>query len=471
MPRAKQQEKMLSLDKLLDGIEKANKNDAKAYTSGHLNHNHLFKPQVLDKQSFWKRENKHDHLQLSQKKTLHCATDGKVNGMKDSLAKITLKTSLLHGYKLEATSLPSLVIKHASPVTPINTPFASSFLESHTQEDVLDKVEFEDLAVSFQGEELDLPDLKPLNLEYSSIRTSRQDFDPLYHFEPIYFAGVTKTDQYKMFLQFSREILQKDDVTKIFSKNISAERHERELAKELLKISHVKPPHFARLQLFSKTLENICSGSFMFGNIVRQVKAAYDLYIEYLLDAQTSTQYEVLMSEINGMKKRAVKTQDVQESVQVLRKLEHQARIVLDVNEQIRNSLKLELSSAKDTKICNETPPSLPEMSRDDACNSKEINVFKTKRREILTICNEVQDLEEEISNHMTHAANAEATGQYIKDVQAETVRYQSSNEFLMRANKDLDSEIRRILTKQKLDLKTQNEIKGLIEFYTSAEE
>ncbi|XP_075056784.1 uncharacterized protein C6orf118 homolog [Mixophyes fleayi] len=476
MLKTKQQAKIVPLSQILDGIERANKGDSWDYTGGHLNHNHLFKPQGREEKVFWKSGIKPQNLHPNKDKEhiLSLKTDKKVKKMKDALTKFTLETSLVQeDTKTKSLYALSPVTKQTGPATPINTPFASLVLESQSEGTCVENLEHTHHKASSQMEELELPELKLLKFNCERNRTS-QGYTEKYQFVPAYFTGLTKYDQFNMFLQFDREILQKQYITKDFYKNASSEYYENNLAKKLLNIAHIIPPHLAHLEIFSETFRNICNDSSVFGNILRHIKSAYELYIEYLLDTQSSTQHEVLMSEIVGMKKRPMKTEDVDEAVQTVRKLEQKALIALELNDQLRNNLKTELTNtlSNDTDTNEELPLQSPnEESTKESYLANERETFVSKRSVVLATWLQVNTLEHEIRNNMTHAQNAEATKQYIKDVKTETVKLQSSNAFLQGANKDLDNEIKRLLIKQKLTLDKQEKIKNLKESFLKAEE
>ncbi|XP_075452831.1 uncharacterized protein C6orf118 homolog [Ascaphus truei] len=449
MFKSKQQGKPIPLQKLLNGLERANKYDTQAYTSGHLNHNHLFKPQVLDEKAFWKSGKKSIRFSLQsrqlQDQIFHSATEKRVKKMKDALANFTIKTSFVPGHsKIKPSVRFSTVIKSLAPS--INTQFPGSFLQSEPQETCMEKQEYEELRPSFQSEELDLPELNLLTFTCGKYRNTFPDHAGENLFVSAYLAGLTKTDQFNMFAQFNRDFLRKEDLIEDFSKNTSVERYERKLAKELLKIADIRPPHYARLRIFIETFGDICDNSNVFGSILSQIKNAYEFYIEFLLDSLPSTQYQVLMSEIEGMKKRAVKTQDVEEAILAVEKLEHEAQVALDVNDQLRNQLEAELTNnTTNDNVTRSLLDSAVKKSNEKSHYQTLVDILEAKRYEILAMCSEVERLEQEIRKHMTNAVNAQATEQCIKDV------------------KDLDSEIKIALTKQKMTLENQAEIKHLM--------
>ncbi|KAG8583107.1 hypothetical protein GDO81_008277 [Engystomops pustulosus] len=478
MLNTKQQAQIIPLDVLLDGVERANKKDSWDYTGGHLNHNHLCKPTIVERKSFW-RSGKIPNQQYE-----------KVKKMNDSFVNFTLNTSLVNeDPTVKSMCASSAALKQTGPFTPINTPFASSVLDTRSQTTFQESPEHKENGESPSKSKLvELPEIKLLKGERSHIS---QNPKKEYRFVPAYFTGLTKSDQFNMFLQFDRDILQKQDISKDFCNNLT-ECYEKKLTKELLKIANIRPPHFARLQIFSETFQNICSDSSIFGNILSKIKAAYDSYVDFLLDTQFSPQHEILMSEIAGMKKRPVKTEDVEEVMQNVRELENKAYVALEHNDQLRNYLKTELSKASISEtLCHEAQvhsreaDSASEQHHGSETNSiceqhyssesdsaseqhhlSEAQIFVAKRSEVLETLKEVNALEKNIKKNLTHAINAEATEEYIKDIQTETMKLKSSNDFLLRATRDVDTEIKRVLLRQKFTLDKQAEINILIESF-----
>ncbi|XP_053565138.1 uncharacterized protein C6orf118 homolog [Bombina bombina] len=465
MFKRKQQEEIINLKKLLDGIETANKNEAKDYTSGHLNYKNLFKPQQVSERTFWKSVTKQNSLAPNhhQEHIFQSITDRKVMKMKDALADFTLKTHLTLTTPAKSSIHFSPLLK--SPMTPINTPCAVSLHEIRSHETFMEKQELEKCMESLASEEIDLSQLKLLKVKREKNQTYQSDE---YHFVPSYLTGLTKKDQFVIFSQFSKEYLKKEDLEKDFLKKSSIGHYERQLTKELLKIGHVTPPHVNRLQIFCEAFEDICNNSTIFGNILQHIKSAYESYIEHLLDARPSTQYEVFRSGSGGISKRAVKKEDVEAAVMTVRLLIQEAKGALNENEQLRNQLKeaLKIYSTKDT-VEKDLPVELEVEDSCEKCNSPSlVDLFELKRCEVLELCTTVQNMEQGIKKNMTHAVNTNAREQHIKEIQAEAVKLQSSNKFLMSASKDLDTEIKRALNKQKLTLEKQMELKSMIECF-----
>ncbi|KAM3930888.1 uncharacterized protein C6orf118 homolog [Leptodactylus fuscus] len=446
------QAKSIPLHVLLDDVEKANKKDSWDYTGGHLNHNHLFKPPVIEEKSFWKSRQIPDQ---KYEKTVK---------MKDSFLTFTLKTSLVsRGTKVKSLCARSPVIKQTGPCTPINTPFTSSFMDTWSQTTCRENPQHECTESPPKDNDIEL-----LQLPMCERPQTSQDHRMECKFLPAYFTGLTKLDQFNIFLKSDWDILQKQDMSKDFYKNVTVESFEKKLMKELMNIAHIRSPHFARLQIFSETFEKICKAFSTFGNVLSKTKAAYDLYVNHLLDAQSSPQHEILMFEIAGMKKRPVKTKDVEKVMQNVRELEHKTFIAIERNDQLRNDLKTELSNTHISETVSKKAPQLYSRKTDptDKQHANETEAFVAKRSEVLKTLMEVNALEEDIKKNLTHALNVEVKEQYVKDIQKEIVKLKSSNDFLHRANKDLDSEVKRVLMKQKFTLDKQEEIKILMESF-----
>ncbi|XP_072265172.1 uncharacterized protein C6orf118 homolog isoform X2 [Pyxicephalus adspersus] len=455
MLQTKQQSKMKPLNKLLDKIEGANKKDSWDYTGGHLNHNHVFKPQVLEENTFWRSGQKQQILQHNELRydIASSKSDKRCKTMKDALTHFTVKTSLVQGLgtKSEGTLTPT--IKHFGSSTPINTPFASSLLGTQSYGTCMENLEQVSEEESLQDKELELPDLKVLTFNYE-LCNIKKGYKDKYKFVPAYYSGLTKSDQFRMFLQIDEEVLQGQDLTKDFCRSSRVEYFEKTLTKKLLNIPHIHPPHFARLQIFSETFGNICNISSVYGAILKQVKNAYELYINYLLDSQSSFQHEILLSEVAGIKKRPVRTEDVNKAEEKVKELEQKSWCPLQSNDQLRNNLKkVNILTPNTNETEGKSYLDFQELKTDNFCFPNDEQTFVLKRSKILKTYYEVKALEDEIRKNMTHMVNTEALEQYLKEVQ------------------DLNAEIKRWLIKQKLSLDKQEEIKHVVDSFLKSGE
>uniref|UniRef100_A0A8B9EF59 Chromosome 6 open reading frame 118 n=1 Tax=Anser cygnoides TaxID=8845 RepID=A0A8B9EF59_ANSCY len=135
-------------------------------------------------------------------------------------------------------------------------------------------------------------------LKNKPVKNSRQCAAELakeYQFIPLYLAGVTKTDQFNKFLHFQKEFIAKHELLQNdFTGKKVSEQHERKLAKELQNICGCDPLNFKRLQAAEEAFEDICNSSLIFGDILKEIKSEYELYITMVLDSLPIAQYKVV---------------------------------------------------------------------------------------------------------------------------------------------------------------------------------
>uniref|UniRef100_A0A8C6XUG1 Chromosome 6 open reading frame 118 n=1 Tax=Naja naja TaxID=35670 RepID=A0A8C6XUG1_NAJNA len=282
------------LSELLDNVEKAHKSEIRLYVSGHLNHNKLFKPTKSAKYNYWKS---------AKKATLLSAKKDALGGPQEMLEKFSSSKDV-PPVPIRAKSASPL--GYRSPVHParFRAPVSMSL---NTAAFKLQKKEApekpEDEAGTFQKqlirEELDIPEMKLL--KFRRLKNSRlcvtKEFTDEYRFLPSYLAGVTKKDQYNKFMQVQKEYIAKQDLLENdFIGSKSTERHEKKLAQALQNICDCRRPHFYRLQAIGQVFEDICNSSLIFGDILKEVKNEYELYMVILLDSLPAMQYRVIQS-------------------------------------------------------------------------------------------------------------------------------------------------------------------------------
>uniref|UniRef100_A0A670YJH3 Chromosome 6 open reading frame 118 n=1 Tax=Pseudonaja textilis TaxID=8673 RepID=A0A670YJH3_PSETE len=277
------------LSELLDNMENAHKSEIRLYVSGHLNHNKLFKPTKPAKYNYWKS---------AKKATLLSAKKDALGGSQEMLEKFS-SSKAVPPVPIRAKSASPL--GYRSPVHParFRAPVSVSL---NTAAFKLQKKEApekpEDEASTFQKqlirEELDIPEMKLL--KFRRLKNSRlcvtKEFEDEYRFLPSYLAGVTKKDQYNKFMQVQKEFIAKQDLLENdFIGSKSTERHEKKLAQALRNICDCRRPHFYRLQAIGQVFEDICNSSLIFGDILKEVKNEYELYMVILLDSLPAMQY------------------------------------------------------------------------------------------------------------------------------------------------------------------------------------
>uniref|UniRef100_A0A8C3SJ46 Chromosome 6 open reading frame 118 n=1 Tax=Chelydra serpentina TaxID=8475 RepID=A0A8C3SJ46_CHESE len=405
-----------SLTHLLDGLEKAHRADVQLYTSGHLNHNKLYKPRENIKPGYWD----------SAKKTTHFMTERKqfpapnicnetAKKMKNSLADFTPSTTLV---PVRAKSASPIYRCHqalmASVDPPVNGPLPSTPLERQLKE-LKKKIEEETdrLNKPLKREELDVPEMKVL--KYKPVKNSRRCAVEVakdeYQFMPSYLAGVTKTDQFNKFLHFQRDFIAKHDLLENdITGRKASERHERKLAQALQRICDCNRPHFKRLQVFGDVFEDICNSSLIFGDILKEVKVR-----------DTS---QTLMTQVKGLRKRPVKTREIEEIRREVQTLVKKAKSVWERNEDLAQNSQITLW--QHCALNHACLFIVPETSSDHAMKLPEekhltlAEQVESMRCQVLAKWEEMQMLEKEIRETMTHAGMANTIEKTVKDIETQ---------------------------------------------------
>ncbi|XP_030412577.1 uncharacterized protein C6orf118 homolog isoform X2 [Gopherus evgoodei] len=467
-----------SLTHLLDGLEKAHRADVQLYTSGHLNHNNLYKPRENVKPGYWDSAKKPASF-MTERKQLPAQNICKETAkkMKNSLADFTPSTTQVPVLAKSAFS----IYRHsqalmASVDHPVNGPLTSTPLEKQLKE-LKKKTEEETdrLKKPLRREELDVPEMKVL--KYKPVKNSRRCAAEVtkdeYQFMPSYLAGVTKTDQFNKFLHFQRDFIAKHDLLENdITGSKASERHERKLAQELQKICDCNRPHFKRLQVFGDVFEDICNSSLIFGDILKEVKNEYELYMVILLDSLPTTQYQTLMAQVKGMGKRPVKTQEIEAIRREVQTLVKKAKSVLERNEELRNELEIQLwvSQSPESKT-------VPETSGDHAMKLPEekhlslAEQIESMRCQVLAKWEEMQAIEKEIRETMTHAGMANTVEKTVKDIEAEALKLNSANSFLQHQIKEVQYNITDILNRQKVTQESQRKLWERLKTFLSPED
>ncbi|KAF7253384.1 hypothetical protein EYD10_00388 [Varanus komodoensis] len=220
-----------SLTDLLDGVEKAHKAQIQLYTSGHLNHDKLFRPQVLVKHSYWESAKNPGLIPRRRAQfTAPSEASRKSKNTSTSYAGTPTPTRA----KSASHSCRQPWASKASSRAPVSISLGAAAFKPQ-QKDTPEETEggvglFQKKLIQ---EELEVPELKIL--KYKPTRNSQlcvmQGIKDEYQFLPSYLAGVTKTDQFHKFMQFQKDFIAKRDLLENdFIGSKSAEQHERKLA-------------------------------------------------------------------------------------------------------------------------------------------------------------------------------------------------------------------------------------------------
>ncbi|KAM6084863.1 LOW QUALITY PROTEIN: uncharacterized protein C6orf118 homolog [Theristicus caerulescens] len=155
------------------------------------------------------------------------------------------------------------------------------------------------LRMRLKRDELDVSEImvlknKPVKNSHCVVELAKEE----YQFIPSYLAGVTKTEQFNKFLHFQKEFIAKHELLQNdFTGSKVSEQHESKKASwlsvtlELQKICGCHPLHF-KLQVVEEVFEDICNSSLIFGDILKEIKSEYELYMMMLLDSLPIAQYE-----------------------------------------------------------------------------------------------------------------------------------------------------------------------------------
>ncbi|XP_010210201.1 PREDICTED: uncharacterized protein C6orf118 homolog, partial [Tinamus guttatus] len=314
--------KIRSLTHLLDSMEIAHKNDIALYTSGHLNHNKLYKPSEKIKQGQWDSSRKQTSFMRERDQFLTQTESSKKMTKFSSNFYSCIPPPPAH----TDSSFPTKRYPQSS-VTRVGPPadVSSTPLESLNLKEPKKKVEegTDRLSMCLKRDELDVPEI--MVLKNKPVKNSRQSVaEPAkeeYQFIPSYLAGITKTDQFNKFLHFQREFIAKRELLRNdFTGSKISEQHEMKLTKELQKTCDCDACHFKRLHVVEKVFEDICNSSLIFGDILKKIK--------------------ILKAQAKGMKTRPSKAQEIEavrKDVQVLMK---KAKNALKRNQELQNEFE-----------------------------------------------------------------------------------------------------------------------------------
>uniref|UniRef100_H3A5P7 Translin-associated factor X-interacting protein 1 N-terminal domain-containing protein n=1 Tax=Latimeria chalumnae TaxID=7897 RepID=H3A5P7_LATCH len=429
-----------NIKEILQLVEKSQKADIVAYSSGHLNQAKLYKPATQSKRVYQQKAPKpvsHGTQNILLPEHTQQASEVSATNMIDSLADFTLKTCLPSEYLDVHLASSDLSLSTLVSVASLQMPELIKKREAWRKDYIA-------------REELDLLELKLLKPKQIKCgRSADQQTPDQYQFVQSYLAGLTRKDQFRMRMSFDNQFLRKQDLLErnVMSGYKAVEKHERKLRNELMKIGLVCRPHFGRLQVFRDVFGDICNESILCGDILKEIKKEYDVYLEALLDSQPAAQYQTLQAQLQTLERRAVSTEEVKEAMLRVRALEQEARDALQRNEEIRNELESELLVSK--------PPDEDGGKKRGISNSYLENIgiadqVQAKRCRILIILEELQELKKDIRENMSLAMCAHNIDNCIKDTEVKMIKLQKSNKCFYKAIKSLENEINNSLSKLK---------------------
>lgn len=226
-----------SLRDLLNEVEKAHKSDIQLYTSGHLNHDKLYKPKEVIKRNYWESGRTSAFLLKKRPPLLPSI----------AFAERSRRTkNPSTNFRDEATPTPSGAksVSHsclqprASKVSSraaVSVSLGGSASQEPQSKEAIKKTAAKAgfSQKTLIREELDIPEMKML--KYKPTTNSRlcvmEGVEDEYQFLPSYLAGVTKMDQFHQFMRFQKNFIAKQDLLENdFIGRKTAEQHEKKLA-------------------------------------------------------------------------------------------------------------------------------------------------------------------------------------------------------------------------------------------------
>ncbi|XP_020726727.2 uncharacterized protein C6orf118 homolog isoform X1 [Odocoileus virginianus] len=445
---------LCNLRTLLNQLQKDHRDDVCMYMSGHLNPNKLYRPPetIL---YHWPNANRPPQAKVFGAERL----SDEVKKMKDALARFTISTAVGPS---DAENTP--LFRYLNP--PAQASHAS-------QEDVSPKARLREEGSPERPKrgELRLPDIKVL--KYKEVTSSRECVSSPpgrdeFQYVSSHLAGVTKADRYRQFLSFQKQVLAKQDLLmRDFTGSQAARCHEKKLEQELQKICVCDPEEFNRLQVFGEVFEDICNSSLIFGDILKEIKEEYELYMLLLLKNHPTEEYKSLLAEVQSLKKGKVKTADVQRAKEELRTLVTAIKAALDHNDRLRNELEQERVLLEATRNRAESPER--KIVKEE--NLTLLEKVGKKRCEVLHKWDEIQALEREMKTTFVHTGILQITESKIKSLETETIKLETTNKILMKKIQFIVNYVKQIMGKNKLREGEQQNLWGYIKEFAKLKE
>ncbi|CAN0500887.1 unnamed protein product [Rangifer tarandus platyrhynchus] len=445
---------LCNLRTLLNQLQKDHRDDVCMYMSGHLNPNKLYRPPetIL---YHWPNANRPPQAKVFGAERL----SDEVKKMKDALARFTISTAVGPS---DAENTP--LFRYLNP--PAQASHAS-------QEDVSPKAGLREEGSPERPKrgELILPDIKVL--KYKEVTSSRECVSSPpgrdeFQYVSSYLAGVTKADRYRQFLSFQKQVLAKQDLLmRDFTGSQAARCHEKKLEQELQKICVCDPEEFNRLQVFGEVFEDICNSSLIFGDILKEIKEEYELYMLLLLKNHPTEEYKSLLAEVQSLKKGKVKTAGVQRAKEELRALVTAVRAALDHSDRLRNELEQERVLLEATRNRAESP----ERKAVKEENLTLLEKVGKKRCEVLHKWDEIQALERVMKTTFVHTGILQITESKIKSLETETIKLETANKILMKKIQFTVNYVKQIMGKNKLREGERQNLWGYIKEFAKLKE
>ncbi|XP_069866451.1 uncharacterized protein C6orf118 homolog isoform X1 [Dipodomys merriami] len=457
--------RMGNMTELLDILQRGFQEEVYQYTCGHLNPNRLYRPPEITLQH-WNNSSRPRSTPAPRDATSGarrplCQASEK---MRDALAYFTINTALHPDGAQNTRLLRYLPLKGS-------TSFAAQkdFLTQKILEEV--KERRVDFPSTRRREELQLPDMRVLKRR--PVTSSRQcateppDKDS-YHYISTYLAGITKADRYRMLWTFQREVLAKQDLYKSDLRGSKvAQEHEKKLKKELQDVCQCDPLQLSRLHVFGEVFKDICNSSLIFGDLLKEVKDEYELYMAILLVTQPTEECKTLLDQVKGLEKSPVHARDIGKAREELRTLAKATRAALEHNDKLKNDLEMEhllLQSAKDKMEAFEK-----DINNEDQLTLTE--KVEKRRCEILNMWDKIQDLGKQLKTTLVHTGVSNITESGIKSLVNEATRLETTNRILEKKIQDIESHVKWMIRKSNIPVVEERRLWEFIEDYTTLKE
>ncbi|XP_036079408.1 uncharacterized protein C6orf118 homolog isoform X2 [Rousettus aegyptiacus] len=419
-----------SLAKLLNGLQKEHSDDVALYTSGHLNPSKLYRPPetIL---YHWRNAHRPRTPRAPGADELPAP---RVAAMKDAWAYFTVHTALSPRPLAPGPHVPD---GDAPPPGPGRA-----------------------------REELRWPDVRVLRGRAPG--SSRQcaleaaaGAEDEHRYLSSHLAGATRADKYRAFLRFQRDVVAKQDLLRSdLARSQAALCHGEKLEQELQKVCVCDPRQFSKLQVLAAVFEDICNSSLLFGDILKEVKNEYELYMAILLKSPHTAQYQGLLAQVQELEKWSWRRAAIGQAKEELRALVKAINGALEHNDKLRSELQEErrlLRAAKETS----------ESSEKNVMDEEQLTLIEKveKRRcEILKKWDDIRDLEGEIKTTLIHTGISHITENKIKSLEIEAIKLETANKVLKKKICIIENQLKQCMLKHKM---SGDEQQNLWEFIT----
>uniref|UniRef100_A0A1A8LHY2 Myosin, heavy polypeptide 11, smooth muscle b n=1 Tax=Nothobranchius pienaari TaxID=704102 RepID=A0A1A8LHY2_9TELE len=224
-----------------------------------------------------------------------------------------------------------------------------------------------------------------------------------------------------------------------------AEACEQKLQKELKKLSVQCRPSRDRLAVFSDVFDDVCEGLPVFGHILREIKADYDLYANHLIRSHSSTLNmcsQPLRDSVKDTDVKEMGEKELDNAPKQVCMLEQEARRAVEEKKRFQHELqKISAVIGLEDNLKNTSLSMLQ-----DSANIPQLRLQVLKTRK------EIQDLEKEIGENLVCNVRTSATERRIKEVKTESMKLIASNNRLRTISKDFEEKINEVLNTEKVN-------------------